>query len=85
LPKTLYNYYCTRQNLLNFYNLTGETNSVFLVKQITNYQDKLDEAIEQVAKMMLGNRKHIELLTEQEEEKYIIQNTYNDAIANLNE
>lgn len=85
LPKTLYNYYYTRQNLLNFYNLTGETNSVFLVKQITDCQDKLDEAVEQVAKIMLGNRKHIELITEKEEEKYIIQNAYNDAIANLNE
>lgn len=84
LPKSLYNYYSIRQDLINFYNLTGQTSSIFLGNKIIEYQDKLDEAIEDVAKVFLGNRKHIQLINNLEEEKQAILDAYNSAIANLN-
>lgn len=84
LPKSLYNYYSIRQDLMNFYNLTGGTSSVFIGNKILEYQDKLDESIEDITKVFLGNRKHIQLVNKLEQDKQAILDAYNSAIANLN-
>lgn len=84
LPKSLYNYYNIRQDLINFYNLSNQNSSVFLGNKIIEYQDKLDNSIEEITKVFLGNRKHVQLLKELEEEKQAIVDAYDSKVSSLN-
>ncbi len=53
--KALYNYYIKRSDLNEFYNVVAETSSdgSYLLSKISSFENKLDNAIENINKTML--------------------------------
>lgn len=83
LQKTLYNYYYKRQDLIDLYNLAGGTDNLFISTKVIEYQERLKDSIENIAKIYLGHTVYIDKMTELEREKYIITQIYSQ-ISDLN-
>lgn len=83
LQKTLYNYYYKRQDLIDLYNLAGGTDNIFVGTKVVEYQQRLYDSIENVAKAYLGHKVYINKITELEREKYMITQIYSQ-ISDLN-
>lgn len=78
VQKTLYNYYNKRQELVNLYDLLGDSESVFLTRKLVEYQDRVDEAIVNVNRTFIGNQLHLTELEKMESEKRLLSNIYNE-------
>lgn len=78
VQKTLYNYYNKRQELLNLYNLLGNSESIYLSRKISDYQNGVDEAIANVNKTFIGSQLHLAELEKMESEKHFLLNIYSE-------
>lgn len=76
--KALYNYYIKRSDLSQFYNIVSETSSdgSYLLSKISSFEKKLDEAIEDINKTMLGNVYYIESIDKLMTEKQQLRSLY---------
>lgn len=76
MSKTLYNYYSVRNDIHGFYTMMGDTHNSYIGQKIEEYQKKVDESIEEIAKSFLGNIRYIRNLASKEREKYYMMETY---------
>lgn len=78
MRKTLYNYYIKRSDLNNFYNMVTEnaTEGDYLLSKISKYEDKLDNAIEEVNRIMYGNIYYMKALEGLMTEKQHLRSIY---------
>ena len=76
VQKTLYNYYNKRQELVNLYDLLGDSGSIYLSRKISDYQSVVDEAIINVTRTFVGNQLHLTELEKMESEKHFLLNIY---------
>ncbi len=76
--KALYNYYIKRSDLNEFYNVVAETSSdgSYLLSKISSFENKLDNAIENINKTMLGNVYHMESMSNLMTEKQQLRSLY---------
>lgn len=76
--KALYNYYIKRSDLNQFYNTVTETSSdgSYLLSKITSFENKLDNAIEDINRAMLGNVYHINSMNDLMTEKQQLRTLY---------
>ena len=76
--KALYNYYIKRSDLNQFYDVVAETSSdgSYLLSKISFFENKLDNAIENVNRTMLGNVYYIESVNNLMTEKQQLRSLY---------
>jgi hypothetical protein len=76
--KALYNYYIKRSDLNEFYNVVAETSSdgSYLISKISSFENKLDDAIENINRVMLGNVYYIESMSNLMTEKQQLRSLY---------
>ena len=78
VQKTLYNYYNKRQELINLYDLLGDSESTYLSRKTSSYQSCVDEAISNVNRTFIGNQSYLSELEKIESEKHFLLNIYSD-------
>ena len=83
LPKTIYNYYYVRQDLQNLYDILENSSSSYLKNKADGYYQDAISAIENISKMLVGNKIYIDQLSVQEVDKYLIMNTYKKVISDF--
>ena len=77
MKKTLYNYYCKRQEMIELYDLLScNSESVFIGQRIQNYQEQLDNAVTNVNRSFVGNQYFLSEIAKLEREKYFLKNIY---------
>lgn len=77
MQKTLYNYYETRKDLNDLYDLKMlSPDSVFVKQKIVDYQDKMNESLKNIYKTYSGNREYLSQMCELETEKSHLLNIY---------
>lgn len=76
--KALYNYYVKRNELNDFYNVVVESCSdgSYLLSKILSYENKLDNAIEEINKTTLGNVYYMDSITNLMAEKQQLRTLY---------
>lgn len=76
--KALYNYYVKRNELNDFYNIVVESCSdgSYLLSKILSYENKLDNAIEEINKTTLGNVYYMDSITNLMTEKQQLRTLY---------
>lgn len=76
--KALYNYYIKRNDLNQFYNTVTELSSEgsYLISKISSFEDKLDNAIEEINRTTLGNVYYIKSLSDLMTEKQQLRSLY---------
>ena len=76
--KALYNYYIKRSDLNQFYDVVAETSSdgSYLLSKIAFFENKLDNAIENVNRTMLGNVYYIKSVNDLMTEKQQLRSLY---------
>ena len=76
MQKTLYNYYDKRKNLIDLYDLIGFSDSVYLKRKVSCYQNQVDEAIKDINRTFIGNQVYLTEKEKLEQEKYYLLNIY---------
>lgn len=76
--KALYNYYIKRNDLNQFYNTVTELSSEgsYLISKISSFEDKLDNAIEEINRTTLGNVYYMKSLSDLMTEKQQLRSVY---------
>lgn len=76
--KALYNYYIKRNDLNQFYNTVTELSSEgsYLISKISSFEDKLDNAIEEINRTTLGNVYYMKSLSDLMTEKQQLRSLY---------
>lgn len=76
--KALYNYYIKRSDLNQFYNVVVESSpdGSYLLSKISSFEDKLDNAIEDVTRTTLGNVYYINSMNKLMTEKQQLRSLY---------
>lgn len=76
--KALYNYYIKRNDLNQFYNTVTELSSEgsYLISKISLFEDKLDNAIEEINRTTLGNVYYMKSLSDLMTEKQQLRSLY---------
>lgn len=76
--KALYNYYIKRNDLNQFYNIVAESSpdGSYLLSKISSFEDKLDNAIEDVTRTTLGNVYYIDSMNKLMAEKQQLRSLY---------
>lgn len=74
IQKSMYNYYEQRKRLNDVYNLYRQNpESKFLGRKVTEYSNKLDDAVKNVARVLMYNQNYINQITNLEKQKYNLQ------------
>ena len=74
IQKSMYNYYEKRKHLNDAYNLYRQNpESKFLGRKVTEYSTKLNDAIKNVARVLMYNQNYLNQITVLEKQKYNLQ------------
>lgn len=74
IQKALYNYYEKRKNLNDAYNLYRKNpESKFLGRKVTEYTTKTNDAVKNVARVLMYNQNYLNQITVLEKQKYDLQ------------
>lgn len=76
MQKTLYNYYDKRKNLIDLYDLIDSSDSTYLKRKVSEYQNEVDESIKDINRSFVGNQIYLEEKTKLEQEKHYLLNIY---------
>jgi hypothetical protein len=74
IQKSMYNYYEQRKRLNDLYNLYRQNpESKFLGRKVTEYSTKLNNAVKNVARVLMYNQNYLNQITVLEKQKYNLQ------------
>lgn len=76
MQKTLYNYYDKRKNLIDLYDLINSSDSTYLKRKVSDYQDQVDEAIKDINRAFVGNQIYLTEKSNLEQEKHYLLEIY---------
>lgn len=76
MQKTLYNYYDKRKNLIDLYDLIDSSDSTYLKRKVSDYQDQVDEAIKDINRAFVGNQIYLTEKSNLEQEKHYLLEIY---------
>ena len=76
MQKTLYNYYDKRKKLIDLYDLIDLSDSTYLKRKVSVYQNEIDEAIKNINRSFVGNQIYLEEKIKLEQEKHYLLDIY---------
>lgn len=76
MQKTLYNYYDKRKNLIDLYDLIDSSDSTYLKRKVSDYQDQVNEAIKDINRAFVGNQIYLTEKSNLEQEKHYLLEIY---------
>ena len=76
MQKTLYNYYDKRKNLIDLYDLIDSSDSTYLKRKVSDYQDQVNEAIKNINRAFVGNQIYLTEKSNLEQEKHYLLEIY---------
>lgn len=76
MQKTLYNYYDKRKNLIDLYDLIDSSDSTYLKRKVSDYQDQVNEAIKDINRAFVGNQIYLTKKSNLEQEKHYLLEIY---------
>ena len=83
IQKSMYNYYEKRKQLNDLYTLYRQNpNSKLLARKTQEYSNELNNAIKNVAKVLLYNQNYLEKVTILEKQKYDLQKLFRSTSSN---
>ena len=83
IQKSIYNYYEKRKQLNDLYTLYRQNpNSKLLARKTQEYSNELNNAIKNVAKVLLYNQNYLEKVTILEKQKYDLQKLFRSTSSN---